>query len=197
MRSEASSVEDYLSQLPDDRKSAMQKLRQEIVKNLPNGFQERMSYGMIGYVVPHNIFPKGYHCDPKLPLPFANIASQKNFIAFYHMGIYSNSKLLEWFQKEYPKHTDAKLDMGKSCIRFKNPEAIPFKLFGELMSKMSVKDWINTYESILADTPENRAKRAAAKAESASKKASKKSPVKSALKKVAAKKAVKRTVKKK
>ena len=106
-----------------------------------------MGYGMIGYVVPHSIYPNGYHCKPEDPLPFAGFASQKNVISFYHMGIYADPKLLNWFVEEYPKHTDAKLDMGKSCIRFKNPEKIPFKLFGELMRKLSVEDWIAKYES--------------------------------------------------
>ncbi|MCE3278891.1 MAG: hypothetical protein K0S44_1082 [Bacteroidetes bacterium] len=152
MRSEAATPEQYIAELPDDRREAMSKLRKEIIKNIPSGFQERMGYGMMGYCVPHSIYPNGYHCDPKQPLPFAGLASQKNFIAFYHMGIYSDPKLLDWFVKEYPKHTDAKLDMGKSCIRFKNPEKIPFKLFGELMSKITVKDWIKMYETVL-NTP--------------------------------------------
>lgn len=160
MRIEAANPEEYLSKLPEDRKDAILKLRKEILKNLPKGFQETINYGMIGYVVPHSIFPGGYHCDPKQPLPFANIASQKNFIAFYHMGIYANSKLLDWFLKEYPKHTEARLDMGKSCIRFKKPEQIPFKLFGELMSKLSVKDWIDIYESMLARSSSRPAKSA-------------------------------------
>src|SRR5687767_2953658 len=138
MRSEATTPEDYIAELPADRKEAISKLRNEIKKNLPSGFKETIGYGMLGYVVPHSIYPNGYHCDPKQPLPFAGMASQKNFIAFYHMGIYSNPKLLDWFVKEYPKHTDARLDMGKSCIRFTKPEKIPFKLFGELMSKLSV-----------------------------------------------------------
>lgn len=147
MQIKADSPEDYLSKLPEDRKESIGKLRNEVLKNLPRGFQECINYGMLGYVVPHSIFPNGYHCDPKLPLPFAGMASQKNFVAFYHMGIYANSKLLEWFVKEYPKHTDAKLDMGKSCIRFKKPEQIPYKLMGELMSKMTVKNWIDCYEA--------------------------------------------------
>jgi len=147
MKSTATTPDKYIAEMPDDRKEAMTKLRKEILKNLPKGFEERMSYGMIGYVVPHSIYPDGYHCDPKLPLGFVNIANQKNFIAFYHMGIYANPELLKWFTTEYPKHTDAKLDMGKSCIRFKNPEKIPFKLFGELMKKVTVKDWIGWYES--------------------------------------------------
>ena len=149
MQSKAKTADDYIAELPADRKEAIIKLRKEVLKNLPKGFKEVMGYGMMGYVVPHSIYPAGYHCTPSDPLPFAGLASQKNFIAFYHMGIYSDPKLLEWFVKEYPKHTDAKLDMGKSCIRFKKPEKIPFKLFGELMSKMTVNDWIGKYESVL------------------------------------------------
>ena len=147
MQSTATNPQEYFEMLPSDRKEAMEKLRIVIRENLPDGFEEKMSYGMVGYVVPHTIYPPGYHCTPGLPLPFLNIASQKNFIAFYHMGIYANPKLLRWFVEEYPKHSKAKLDMGKSCIRFKKPEKIPFKLFGELMRKMTVKDWIKTYES--------------------------------------------------
>ncbi len=148
MQSKAKTPDDYIAELPPDRQEAMTKLRKEILKNLPKGFKETMGYGMMGYCVPHSLYPAGYHCKPADPLPFAGIASQKNFIAFFHMGIYAESKLLKWFVTEYAKHTDAKLDMGKSCIRFKKPEKIPFKLFGELMSKMTVKDWINMYESL-------------------------------------------------
>lgn len=119
MQSKATTPDDYIKELPPDRREAIMKLRQEILKNIPKGFEETMGYGMMGYVVPHSIYPAGYHCKPADPLPFANIASQKNFIAFYHMGIYTDPQLLDWFVKEYPKHTDAKLDMGKSCIRFK------------------------------------------------------------------------------
>lgn len=108
-----------------------------------------MSYGMIGYVVPHSVYPAGYHCDPKLPLPFINLASQKNFIALYHMGLYADAELLEWFTAEYPRHSSTKLDMGKSCIRFKKPEAIPYALIGQLAKKMSTDDWIRLYESQL------------------------------------------------
>jgi uncharacterized protein YdhG (YjbR/CyaY superfamily) len=147
MQSKAATPDEYLETLPDDRKAAMQELRKVIKKNLPKGFKEVMSYGMVGYVVPHSTYPNGYHCDPKLPLPFLNIASQKNFIAVYHMGIYSDPKLLEWFTNEFPKHSTAKLDMGKSCIRFKKPEQIPFALIGELVSKMTPEQWIERYES--------------------------------------------------
>ena len=152
MQSKAQTPDEYFDSLPDDRKAVMKELRKVILKNLPKGFKEVISYGMVGYVVPHSTYPKGYHCDPKLPLPFLNIASQKNFIAVYHMGIYSDPKLLDWFTKEYPKHSKAKLDMGKSCIRFKKPEEIPFKLIGELASKMTPEQWIEKYETVL-NTP--------------------------------------------
>jgi uncharacterized protein YdhG (YjbR/CyaY superfamily) len=139
-------VENYIEQLPEDRKAAMQELRKIFSENLPEGFQECMSYGMIGYVVPHSIYPAGYHCDVKLPLPFLNLASQKGHIAVYHMGIYADSELLSWFQEEYSKQVKGKLDMGKSCIRFKKPEQIPFALFAELAKKMTVQNWISLYE---------------------------------------------------
>ncbi|WP_274474770.1 DUF1801 domain-containing protein [Mangrovimonas aestuarii] len=149
MQYKANSPENYIDQLPGERKDAMQKLRQVINDNLPDGYKEGISYGMIGYIVPHNIYPNGYHCDPKLPLPFMSIASQKNFIAVYHMGIYASLKLMEWFTNEYPKHCSRKLDMGKSCIRFKKIEEIPYELIGELASKMTVEEWINIYETNL------------------------------------------------
>ncbi|MGN6294999.1 MAG: DUF1801 domain-containing protein [Chitinophagaceae bacterium] len=149
MTSKATTPEQYLKELPADRKEAVNKLRDTILSNIPIGFKETMSYGMLGYVVPHSLYPGGYHCDPGLPLPFINIASQKNFIALYHMGLYSNPLLLKWFTTEYPKHSTAKLDMGKSCIRFKKPEHIPYKLIAELAKKVTVKDWIATYEKNL------------------------------------------------
>jgi uncharacterized protein YdhG (YjbR/CyaY superfamily) len=149
MQSKATTVEQYLAELPEDRQAAMEKLRKTIVKNLPKGFKEGMSYGMIGYCVPHSIYPKGYHCDPKLPLPFACLASQKNGISFYHMGVYGDPSILKWFTDEYAKAGVGKLDMGKSCIRFKKPENIPYKLIGELCSKISVDKWIETYEKNL------------------------------------------------
>ena len=146
MQYNATSPENYIEQLPPERQEPMRQLRKTILDKLPEGFEEQMSYGMIGYVVPHSLYPAGYHCDTKLPLPFMNIASQKNFIAFYHMGIYANPELLAWFQAEFPKHVKTKLDMGKSCIRFKKPEQIPFALLGELVTKMTPEDWIDLYE---------------------------------------------------
>ena len=147
MQSTATSIEAYLEEIPNERKEAFTKLRQTILANIPKGIVEQMSYGMIGYVVPHSIYPDGYHCEPKLPLPFINIASQKNFIALYHMGIYANPELLNWFVSEFPKHSKQKLDMGKSCIRFKKLDQIPFDLIAELVGKMAVKDWIECYET--------------------------------------------------
>jgi hypothetical protein len=146
MISKAKTPEEYIAALPADRKEAMSELRKIILKNLPKGFSEEMSYGMLGYVVPHSLYPAGYHCNPKLPLPFMNIASQKNFIAVYHMGIYADKNLLKWFTDEYGKHSKSKTDMGKSCLRFKKPEQIPYKLIGELASKMTPKEWIAVYE---------------------------------------------------
>lgn len=146
MQSKAATVAEYLESLPADRKAALTALRKEIRKNLPKGFTEVMSYGMIGYVVPHSIYPDGYHCSPELPLPFMSIASQKNFIAVYHMGMYADTKLLEWFTKEYPKHSPARLDMGKSCLRFTKPEQVPMKLIGALAGKMTPQQWIALYE---------------------------------------------------
>lgn len=149
MHYKANSPEEYISQIPEERIPYFKKLRETILNNIPKGFEEQMSYGMIGYVVPKTTYPSGYHCDPNLPLPFANIASQKNFIALYHSGIYANQDIYDWFVSEYPKHCKRKLDMGKSCIRFKKPEEIPFELIAQLMQKMTVKDWINLYESVL------------------------------------------------
>lgn len=149
MLSKATTPGEYFDSLPADRKKAMDELRKTIKKNLPKGFAEVMSYGMVGYVVPHKLYPAGYHCDPKQPLPFAGMASQKNFIVLYHMGIYANPALLQWFVAEYTKRVPSKLDMGKSCIRFKKPEQIPFDVVGELMQKMTVEDWIALYEKNL------------------------------------------------
>lgn len=149
MQSKATTPDQYIAELPEDRKEVMQKLRDTIKKNLPKGFEETMQYGMLGYVVPHSIYPDGYHCNPKDALPFMALASQKNHIGFYHMGIYSDPDLMKWFTEEYPKHASNKLDMGKSCIRFKNPKNIPFELLGELTTKISVDEWVAKYESVI------------------------------------------------
>lgn len=149
MQSKAATPDVYLEEIPEDRRAVFQKLRTIIKKNLPKGFHEEMNYGMIGYVIPHSKYPPGYHCDPKMPLPFMNIASQKNFIAVYHMGVYANPELLKWFTAAHAKASPKKLDMGKSCIRYKKPEDIPLELIGELASKITPDEWIGIYETNL------------------------------------------------
>ncbi|MBT8285050.1 MAG: DUF1801 domain-containing protein [Flavobacteriaceae bacterium] len=152
MTSDAKSPEEYIASLPSDRKEAIIQLRKTINSNLPKGFKETMNYGMIGYVVPHSLYPDGYHCTPELPLPFMSLASQKNYIALYHSGIYADEDLQAWFVREYPKYVSTKLDMGKSCVRFKKPENIPYELIAELCTKMSVEDWIALYEKNIKKT---------------------------------------------
>lgn len=146
MNYKSATIEEYLNQIPNERKDAIKKILELMEQNLPKGFEARINYSIPGYVVPHSLFPAGYHCDPKLPLPFINIASQKNFIALYHMGIYANPDLLQWFQTEYKKHVPSKLDMGKSCIRFKKVEQIPYELLAELFKKMTPEEWIKIYK---------------------------------------------------
>lgn len=147
MRSEASTVDDYIKELPQERQEAIAKLRTIFKKELEAlGFEEGMGYGMISYWVPYSLYPEGYHCKPQQPLPFLSIASQKNYIALYHLAIYADEALLSWFKDAYPEYTSAKLDMGKSCIRFKNPSLIPYDLFEILARKISATDWIKQYE---------------------------------------------------
>lgn len=152
MQSKATTVDAYLAELPEDRQKAVSKLRSIIKKNLPKGFKEVMGYGMMGWSVPHSIYPAGYHCNPKDPLPFLGLASQKHFIAVYHMGIYADPKLLKWFADAHAKASAKKLDMGKSCIRYKKPEDIPYDLIGELASKITVDEWIERYETVIKDS---------------------------------------------
>lgn len=147
MQSKATTVDAYLAELPEERQKPIEKLRKVIKKNLPKGFKESMGYGMMGWSVPHSIYPAGYHCNPKDPLPFMGLASQKNSINLYHMGIYADPKLLKWFQEAHAKASAKKLDMGKSCIRYKKAEDIPYDLIGELASKITVDEWIKMYES--------------------------------------------------
>lgn len=149
MKYKSTSPDDYILQLPKDRQEPIKKLRQIINKNLSRGFEEGMNYNMIGFYVPHSVYPNGYHCDTKLPLPFMNLASQKNFIAVYHMGMYAKKEILDWFVAEYPKHCKYKLDMGKSCIRFKKIDNIPYDLIGKLASKMTIDEWIEIYENVI------------------------------------------------
>lgn len=149
MTYDAKTPEDYINQVPEDRQDALKKLRKTINDNLPKGFKECINYNMISYVVPHEIYPDGYHCDTTLPLPFMSFASQKNSINFYHMGMYAKPELHDWFVNEYPKHSKRKLDMGKSCVRFKKIDEIPYDLIAELVQKMTVEEWISIYETAL------------------------------------------------
>ena len=146
MQYKADSPEEYIEQLPIERQKVISKLRATILNNLPQGFEEQISYGMLGYVVPHTIYASGYHVNPELPLPFMNLASQKNYIALYHSGLYADKKVMEWFLAEYSKNCKHKLDMGKSCVRFKKLDDIPYGLIGELCKKISVSEWIDIYQ---------------------------------------------------
>ena len=147
MISKANTIPEYLAAIPEERAVIIEKLRNVITKNLPKGFEEGMQYGMIGYFVPHKMYPNGYHCNPIEPLPFMSIASQKNSINIYHMGLYANKELYDWFVTEYSKQFSRKLDIGKSCIRFKKETDIPFDILEKLMQKIPVEEWISTYES--------------------------------------------------
>ena len=139
-------VTEFIDSLSDDRKNIILHLVKLIRKNISSGFEEGLSNGMISYYVPHSRYPDGYHCKPSDPLPFFWIACAKSNIAFYHMGIYADQQLFDWFVAEYPKHSKQKLDMGKSCVRFKKMDDIPYKLIGQLMKKMTAKQWIELYE---------------------------------------------------
>lgn len=152
MKQPGATVAEILKNIPAERQEAFTKLHEVILKNLPKGFEAAISYGGLGYVVPHTIYPDGYHCKPAEPLPFAGIASQKQSINFYHMGMYADPDLLHWFVSEYPKHSKQKIDMGKSCVRFKKLDDIPYKLIGLLMKKMTVKQWVAKYEGLYKKT---------------------------------------------
>jgi len=149
MQSQAKTVDQYVAELPPERQAVVEELRQTFKRQLPKGFEEVMSYGMIGWVVPHKLYPAGYHCDPKLPLPFLAVASQKNFISVYHMGLYADPAMLDWFKQAHAKASPKKLDMGKSCVRYKKPEDVPVALLGELATRMSPQQWIQLYEAQL------------------------------------------------
>ena len=140
-------VRRYLDSVSEDRQAIFTELYHTIDRALPEGFHSCINYKMPGWVVPHSLYPPGYHVTPKLPLPFINIASQKSHIGLYHMGIYANPELLSWFQEEYTKHSSVKLNMGKSCIRFKKPHHVPLKLIEMLCTKMTPQDWIDCYEA--------------------------------------------------
>lgn len=148
MQSNATTVDQYISELPEDRRIIIEKIREVIKKNIPDGFEERMGYGMPGYDVPFSKYPKGYRCDPKVPLPFAGFASQKNHIAIYHMGMYAIPGLYEWFVNEYTHRVGKAPDLGKSCLRFRPKQSIPYDLIGELFQKITVDQWIEVADNV-------------------------------------------------
>jgi len=145
MQSKAKTVKEYLAELPPERRAAIGAVREVILKNLPKGCEEVMQYGMIGYVVPHSVYPPGYHCDPKQPLPFIGLASQKNHMAVYMMCIYTDKETENWFVKAY-KASGKKLDKGKSCIRFKKLDDLALDVIGQAVGRKSVKEHIALYE---------------------------------------------------
>ncbi|NJM94733.1 MAG: DUF1801 domain-containing protein [Cytophagales bacterium] len=145
----AHSPMEYLEQVPLPQREALRQLRQVIIDHLDQEMEETMANGMIAYVVPHRVYPAGYHVSPKSPLPFISLAAQKNYLALYHFGLYTNPELLEWWVNSYAAEVKHRLDMGKSCIRFKQLEEIPYALVGELVSKMTTRQWIALYEKSL------------------------------------------------
>lgn len=148
MQSKAATPEEYIDSLPEDRKKIISDIRKVILKNLPKGFKEGIGYGMLCYSVPHSLYPPGYHVDPKMPLGLISIASQKNHISLYHMCLYAGP-LLKWFQDEWKKVSSKKLDIGKSCVRFKKPEDVPLELIGRLAARLTPQQWIEIYENAL------------------------------------------------
>ena len=173
MQSKATTVEEYLAELPKDRRDALEAIRRIILENLPKGYEEGMQYGMIGYFVPHSVYPPGYHCDPKQPLPFAGLASQKNHISIYLMCIYSDRKHEAWFREAWAK-TGKKLDMGKSCVRFKKIDDVLLKVIGQAVKRVSTKKFIEHYESAVKGAGNKRPRKVTAKMKAAPKTAKKK-----------------------
>lgn len=149
MNHDAKTVEEYLNNLTDERRRVVGRLRDFIIEALPNGFEEKLVYGMITYVVPKSIYPNGYRANPKQPLPFLSLAAQKNHIAIYHMAIYSQPDLLAWYKAEYSRLDIGRPDLGKSCLRFKNLEKIPYGLIGELCRKVTPEQFVEIYEQAL------------------------------------------------
>lgn len=177
MQSQAKSVDEYLQELPEDRQEIVQAVRKEILRNLPDGYEEGMQYGMIGYYVPHSVYPAGYHCNPKQPLPFASLASQKQYVSVYLYCVYSDEKEAEWFRKSWEK-TGLKLNMGKSCVRFRKLEDVPLKVIGRAVKRVPVKKFIATYEAATGDRRSGKQNATAAKKKTTRKKVAKKKAAK-------------------
>jgi len=160
MQSKAATVAEYLASLPEDRRKEIQTVREVILENLDGDYEEGMTYGMIGYYVPHSVYPAGYHCDPKMPLPFANLASQKNHMAVYLMCVYGHAGERARFEKAW-KAAGKKLDAGKACIRFKSADDLALDVLGDTVKRMPAKTYISHIEKVFA---KNRAERVKEKA---------------------------------
>ncbi|HYO55357.1 DUF1801 domain-containing protein [Archangium sp.] len=160
MQSKATTVDQYLASLPEERRAAISAVRNVILENLDERYEEGMQYGMIGYYVPHKVFPAGYHCDPKQPLPFASLASQKSHMAVYLMCIYGQPEQEKWFREAWAK-TGKKLDMGKSCVRFKKLEDVALDVIGEAIRRAPAKAYIEHYESMIRPPEKKKAPGAA------------------------------------
>jgi hypothetical protein len=196
MQSKATTVDKYLAELPPERRAAISAVRKVVLDALPAGYEEGMLYGMIGYYVPHSLYPAGYHCDPKQPAGFVCLASQKNYMSLYMGNVYGASELARWFQTAWAK-TGKKLDMGKSCIRFKRVEDLALDVIGEAIKRTPVEACIAMHEAARNRTPMKRTeiaartkakKQAAAKLRGGVKKAAKKTPAKRVAKKAASRK---------
>lgn len=193
MQSKAANVKDYLAELPADRRAAIEKVHKVILANLDKDFKEGMQYGMICYAVPHSVYPPGYHCDPKQPLPYAGLASQKHYMSLYIMSSYGNESSENWLREEFAK-AGKKLDMGKCCIRFKKLDDLPLDVIGKAIKRVTAAEYIKFYEANIKGQPRSGAKKAtktAGKAIKAAKPATKKTS-----KKAPAKKAAQKTAKK-
>lgn len=166
MRSDAATVDDYLALLPKQRHETLQTVRATILKNLPKGYEEGMQYGMIGYYVPHSVYPDGYHCDTTQPVPFAGLASQKNYVSLYLMCVYGHPEQEKWFREAW-QATGKKLDMGKSCIRFKQADDIPLEVIGEAIKRVPVKAFLDFYTAHIPE--KSRAKRRSKRSEAGKK----------------------------
>jgi hypothetical protein len=193
MQSTAPTVEAYLASLPADRREAIERVRTVINENLPSGYAEGMQYGMIGWFVPHAVYPPGYHCDPKQPLPFVSLASQKNHMAVYLCSVYMAPGELAWFEQAW-RATGKRLDMGKSCVRFKTLDGVALGVLGESVSRWPVPRFVAAYEGALT-APRPARKKSGAKKKASKKKVAKKAggAKKAATKKKSSKKASKKT----
>lgn len=157
VKNSATTVEEYLQGLPADRRVAVSAVRKSILASLPEGYVECISYGMIGYVVPHSLYPAGYHCNPKLPLPYACVGSQKNHMALHLMTVYGDPAMEKWFRKAWTD-TGKKLDMGKACVRFKKLEDVPLDVIGQVIARVTVKNYIARVEKLIGASAGRRKK---------------------------------------